>query len=1194
MITVRKMMKEQPWVTLDVIAFIVLTVLQLVSGQFSLQAPTNHVALSANVRVSFTMSEIGLSYPPNILLIDLSNDALRKSKSVPLSLTGDVTFECSFFDHAGTFQFRMQSTKNTSEILAYSNIMNVAWPDVEISVPTDLVASTREFQVAAVVTSNLCQNMRHNRYVMDMLLVYHGKNLPSNVQDAIPDGHGVVADSFPVGEFTLNNVITVDFGCRSADRAGIYTVILQSDFNQETVARSSVFEVTPNENYGVSVSTGGIYPNCSGAGQVQPIIVRVTQPPCASDDDTVRVLGQTETFSYTPSLSSLVHIMEKRIFNPDDSLQFFCSDFSEIYSGFCFHYVSIARSGAVDDQASVCIPLEYEGEPVDGRWSEWSQWGSCTATCGQGVRHRSRSCTDPSPANGGAECTGNLLMTEFCSFVPCITAPASVTPTTFGPTCYCGCTVTGKEGGIQSNPSFCENRTLFKWVIVAPDNHSIRLEFVSFYLAIHREYLRVRDGEDGDSPLLAYHTGVALPGPVSTTGNSMYIEYRVVRGGNLDQMGFSAVFTSQASDVVPPPPLPVGNTNESPVDVGALNNTAILIAGIVLGVLVVLFSIVFAVHARCSRKYDYKPGMPHDDTAETQLRGMGMGTSSINSSSTHHSRPWGAAPIGRSTTSQSEQSNQSTSKRGWPDGDRSQLYVVHDENAKFYREASFSSSHRSAKEKLPSIPSPYHEAELEKWTKRHGHKIAVPYHAGDVSRGSAGELSTSKHSGRTDRNTTHLAMKSPEEFAMTGIHESRTSMSSSKRNNFQETSHSTPQMQAIANVENTDNTSPYVNKDGQLTPLGLAVSKLNDNGMAFRIPEGAENPDQEKREYKERKQHRTHRHKDRSDLKSPNSTHSEGKKHRGVVHPEDVLQEEATPVDNERKLPVAPKMAFYSDDEPDWRPAPDQPAKEEDIRAETLPREKSREKSSHSKVSSSRKNDPNHVRNGAMSPHRTSNEEGIGSGHSSTLRSDKSGSLDRHGRHDRSRKPPVSVRHGHRSKKHGEKPAVPPRPDPHRYANHVTNSLESTKQDAPSYSLPNDHLPSLSDYSGQMSVEPSPVRLPRPLNRKQNHAQLTQVFISDESLIRPQSGAESSRSGTSHRQLPETPPYGFSPTRQQRPNTHRHQSDLSLSISQDEPEFDYYIPTVPGSFFENPYPMGPSERKINKMSKPKSPSASLI
>ncbi|XP_071504257.1 uncharacterized protein [Diadema antillarum] len=1182
------MMKAPPWHWLETITFIVCTVLRLVSGQYSLQAPSEHVALfRGGLSVAFTIPASDLSFPPLVQLIDLSDNLVRRSKTVPLATSGSVKFECNYFDHAGQFQFRLQSTRNSSDILAQSDVVHVIWPQVDFSVPTNLVASSREFRVVAV-TSNLCNVMRDsNRYIVNMLLVYHGKNLTAS-GEAIPIGDGAVADSFPIG--TISTDMTVDFGCSSADRAGLYTVLLQSDFNGSTIARSQVFEAARNNDYGLSVSTRGVYPNCSGRGRVQPIEVRASQPTCPNDEDTIRLLGQDQEFSYAPTQSDLRHISEKRMSTSGTTMQFFCSEFSSEFTGFCFRYVSVARSGAVEDQVTVCIPLEYTGDPIDGQWSDWTSWGSCTATCGPGVRHRSRTCNNPSPANGGASCDGNLLMTEFCDLPPCPPEPTAVLSTTANANCFCGCTLTVADGTILSDPLFCESRNTFRWVISVPGNRVVRLEFVYFYLAIHMEYLRVRDGEHGDSPNLAYHTGVALPAPVVSTGNSMYIEYRMVRRGNLDMKGFKAFFSSFESAETPAPPLNVGSDDEPPVDVGQLNNTAFLIAGIALGVLVILFSIIFAIHARCSRSYDYKMGMPHDDTAETQLRGIGIGTSSINSSSTHNSRPWGAAPIGRSTTSQSEQSQQSTSKRGWPDGDRTHLYVVHNESANYLPDASLSSSHRSTKEILPDIPSPYHEEELEKWTRKHGHKITLPYHAADMNRGSAGELSNSRHSGRTDRNTTHLAMNNPEEYAMRGIHshDSHTSVNSSRAHHKHDASHSKPQVQAVANVESTDNTSPYVNKDGQLTPLGLAVSKLNDNGLEFRIPEGAENPDQEKREYTS---HRTHKHKDHSaDRNRPDVTHSDTKKRKGAVHPEAKSPPPQGEVESGRKLPLAPKMAFYSDDEPDWRPPPPQPAVE-DIKAETLPREKS----SRTKSSSSRKHDHNH----ALSSHRTSREDGLSSGHSSNLRNEKAGSLDRHGRHDKNRKPPVPPRHGSKPKKHVQKPVVPPRPDPHHHVNNVGSSQNSSRQDIASYSLPSDHM-TMSDYScGQMSVEPSPIRLPRPLNLQQNRERLTQVFISDESLMRPpsgadRSGAESTRSATSHRQLPDTPPSGFSPPRPIRPFKQRVHSDLS--ISQDEPEFDYYIPSVPGSFFENPYPMaeGPSKRRINKMSKAKSPSASLV
>ena len=43
---------------------------------------------------------------------------------------------------------------------------------------------------------------------------------------------------------------------------------------------------------------------------------------------------------------------------------------------------------------------------VDGEWSPWSSFGSCTATCDGGVKTRTRTCTNPEPQDGGDDCEG--------------------------------------------------------------------------------------------------------------------------------------------------------------------------------------------------------------------------------------------------------------------------------------------------------------------------------------------------------------------------------------------------------------------------------------------------------------------------------------------------------------------------------------------------------------------------------------------------------------------------------------------------------------------------------------------------------------------------------------------------------------------------------------------------------------------
>ena len=44
---------------------------------------------------------------------------------------------------------------------------------------------------------------------------------------------------------------------------------------------------------------------------------------------------------------------------------------------------------------------------VDGKWTEWLNWGSCSVLCGkQGHRNRKRYCANPLPQFGGKKCPG--------------------------------------------------------------------------------------------------------------------------------------------------------------------------------------------------------------------------------------------------------------------------------------------------------------------------------------------------------------------------------------------------------------------------------------------------------------------------------------------------------------------------------------------------------------------------------------------------------------------------------------------------------------------------------------------------------------------------------------------------------------------------------------------------------------------
>ena len=63
-----------------------------------------------------------------------------------------------------------------------------------------------------------------------------------------------------------------------------------------------------------------------------------------------------------------------------------------------------------DEQSQNCIV----NCPVHGAWAQWSSWGSCSVTCGNGQMLRTRTCTDPAPQYGGQECSGSDTETETC------------------------------------------------------------------------------------------------------------------------------------------------------------------------------------------------------------------------------------------------------------------------------------------------------------------------------------------------------------------------------------------------------------------------------------------------------------------------------------------------------------------------------------------------------------------------------------------------------------------------------------------------------------------------------------------------------------------------------------------------------------------------------------------------------------
>ncbi|XP_065185495.1 A disintegrin and metalloproteinase with thrombospondin motifs 18-like isoform X1 [Sycon ciliatum] len=58
-------------------------------------------------------------------------------------------------------------------------------------------------------------------------------------------------------------------------------------------------------------------------------------------------------------------------------------------------------------------------DAVHGGWSDFSDWTDCSLSCAGGIAYRSRSCTNPKPAEGGRNCTGHRIENRMCNVQPC-------------------------------------------------------------------------------------------------------------------------------------------------------------------------------------------------------------------------------------------------------------------------------------------------------------------------------------------------------------------------------------------------------------------------------------------------------------------------------------------------------------------------------------------------------------------------------------------------------------------------------------------------------------------------------------------------------------------------------------------------------------------------------------------------------
>lgn len=101
--------------------------------------------------------------------------------------------------------------------------------------------------------------------------------------------------------------------------------------------------------------------------------------------------------------------------------------------------------------------MEISNCTVHGDWTEWSAWGACDKTCGVAWRTRTRQCGNPPPQFGGRTCPGDKLQTSYCDDTPpCPLVPVDGNWSLWSgwSTCTSNC-----NGGVQTRKRACDSPT---------------------------------------------------------------------------------------------------------------------------------------------------------------------------------------------------------------------------------------------------------------------------------------------------------------------------------------------------------------------------------------------------------------------------------------------------------------------------------------------------------------------------------------------------------------------------------------------------------------------------------------------------------------------------------------------------------------------------------------------------------------
>eukprot|EP00057_Strongylocentrotus_purpuratus_P011435 XP_011665909.1 PREDICTED: SCO-spondin [Strongylocentrotus purpuratus] len=136
--------------------------------------------------------------------------------------------------------------------------------------------------------------------------------------------------------------------------------------------------------------------------------------------------GSTTTLSYTTVELTFAYTTEETTTGPSCSWNPW-SDWSTctVTCGVGTKYRDRTSANSYcGNEVSDSHQVEYcntDACPTNGNWSPWNEWTTCDKTCNGGTSFRYRNCSNPAPKNGGAPCVGEVIQTTVCNPQECET-----------------------------------------------------------------------------------------------------------------------------------------------------------------------------------------------------------------------------------------------------------------------------------------------------------------------------------------------------------------------------------------------------------------------------------------------------------------------------------------------------------------------------------------------------------------------------------------------------------------------------------------------------------------------------------------------------------------------------------------------------------------------------------------------------